>query len=498
MIVKFLGSLSIGFLAGVLLHSLLDTTPFSLGFIITLIVVGVIFCTIFPYKKIVIIGVFIIGTAFGVLRFSVHINEQASTSLDLFAENETHISLYGEIINDPIHYLSYTELVVQIHYLSSEFMSPVPLDTRILVKTDIYSDYEYGQKILISGVVEKPTSFVTETNREFDYQSYLAKDQVFYTMRFAETKILNAGTATIQRSLYRLKHFFLERSYRLIPEPESGLLAGILFGEKNGLSDEGKEKFRIVGLMHIVVLSGYNVSLVIQLMLKTLIFLPIRIRALFALLGIISFALLVGAGPTVIRASVMAMFIVVAEMMSVQYRITRALYIAGYIMVLMNPRILYFDISFQLSFLATYGLIVLTPWLQSKLSFLPKIFAIQESAIATIAAQIMVLPLLLYQIGEFSLVSPLVNILVLFAVPYAMFFGFIASIIGNVLAPIGMILGLITTYLLRYQLVVVDFFAYFSFSSITVPAFHWVFMLFGYIGIYFWIRNTSTYMELNE
>jgi competence protein ComEC len=436
-------------------------------------------------NKIILVSIFFLGCAFGLLRFTVQIDEQASTVLDIFAHEQEAISIHGEIMSDPIKYLSYTEMILDVDYLSSNFIEPFPVETRVLVKTDIYSNYEYGQKILVSGKIEKPTSFITDTNRVFDYQAYLAKDQIYYTMSFAEAEILGIGNPSIKRSLFQLKHFFLDRIYRLIPEPESGLLSGILFGEKSGLDDDWEDKFRIVGLMHIVVLSGYNVSLVIQLILKTLTFLPLRIRSLLAIVGIICFALLVGAGPTVIRASVMALFIVLAQMISVKYNITRALSIAGIIMILINPRILYFDISFQLSFLATYGLIVLTPWLSQKFKFLPHMFAIRESAIATIAAQIMVLPILIYHIGEFSLISPIVNILVLFAVPYAMFFGFITALVGPWVSVLGISLGVITTYLLRYQLWIVDLFSRVPFASIEIPKFHWLLVVVMY-GVIFW------------
>lgn len=495
MIVKFLGAISGGFISGILIHSIFYQTAISSTLIIALVTIGIICLLIFRNKKILLLSIFMLGVAFGLLRFAVQIDEQSSTVLDIFADKEQVVELHGKIINDPIRYISYTELVVDIDYIASDFSEPLPIKTRVLVKTDIYSDYEYGQKILVAGKPEKPGSFATETGRIFDYQSYLAKDQIFYTMSFADSEILDSGDSSIQRSLFRLKHFFLDRIYRLIREPESGLLTGILFGEKSGLGNDWEGKFRIVGLMHIIVLSGYNVSLVIQLMLKTLIVLPLRIRALLAILGIAGFALLVGAGPTVIRASVMAVFIVIAEMMSVKYNITRALYVAGVVMILINPRILYFDISFQLSFLATYGLIVLTPWLTEKFKFLPHIFAIRESAVATIAAQIMVLPILLYHIGEFSVISPVVNVLVLFAVPYAMFFGFITALIGPVVGILGQALGLITTYLLQYQLWIVDIFAGFQYSSIHVPVFHWMFVIMAYVGIYFWVKKTSLSMK---
>ena len=450
--VRFFSSLALGFLCGVLIHSIFFSEPVSYILILILFATGIICFFISHHLKIIIIGFFIIGCSFGLLRFAVNINQEQSHILDIFSDEHEPVMVHGKIISEPIDTIVYTQFIVKTDQLITHGKLTLPLETQILVRTDIYTDYEYGQEVVVEGALQKPESFITDTDRIFDYESYLAKDEVYYIMSYAETMIFEEGEGSIQRSLYSLKQKFLDQIYRFIPEPESGLLAGILFGQKSALDDDWEDKFRIVGLMHIVVLSGYNVSLVIQIFTKLLAFLPQNIRALLAVLGISGFALLVGAGPTVIRASIMAVFIVLADVLGARYHITRALFIAGIIMIIWNPMILYFDISFQLSFLATYGLIVLSPTIEKWLTFLPKVFAIRDSAVATISAQIMVLPIIVYSIGEFSLISPVVNVLVLFFVPIAMLSGFVTAVLGmsiSVLAPVS---AFVTTYLLKYQL----------------------------------------------
>jgi len=464
--------------------------PISLFVVLMLLVIGMSIIWI-PKKWIIYIGISIVGCAFGLLRFSVAINTTGQYQLDLFAANAENILVHGTIIDEPIKKKSYNQFTLKADNLITHGKEVLDIDTSILIKTDTYTDYEYGQEVIVQGVVQKPEAFLTENDRIFDYESYLAKDEIFYTMSFAEASIFEPGSPSLQRSLYRLKNNFLNSIYRFIPEPESGLLSGILFGQKSALGEDLEDKFRIVGLMHIVVLSGYNVSLVIQVFMKILHFLPRSVRAIGAVLSICGFALLVGAGPTVIRASIMAVFIVLADIVYARYNITRALFIAGIIMIIWNPMILYFDISFQLSFLATYGLIQCAPYLEKKFSFLPKFLSIRSSATATIAAQIMVLPLLIYSIGEFSLISPIVNVLVLFAVPVAMLMGFITAIVGIGLPIVAPIFAIITTLLLKYQLWIVDVFARIPFSYIKIPAFHWVFMIIMYLGIFWWIHQIS-------
>ena len=158
-------------------------------------------------------------------------------------------------------------------------------------------------------------------------------------------------------------------------------------------------------------------------------------------------------------------------------------------MVMWNPMILYFDISFQLSFLATYGLIVLSPKIEQWLHFLPKFLAFRDSAVATISAQIMVLPLIVYSIGELSLISPVVNVMVLFAVPVAMLTGFITALLGLLISFLAPVFGFVTSYLLNYQLWVVEVFANLPFSHLTIPPFHWIITLGLYGCIFWWIRK---------
>lgn len=489
MLVKILGFGILGFLGGVIFHSIFFSLPFTTLGIASIFLTALFLLVFFRKFWIIVVAFFLLGLGFGVLRYSVSIDITKPVILDIFVQQEERLNITGTIVSEPIVGESYTEFIVKTDALVTH-EHQLPINTNILVKTDTYTYYEYNDTVRIKGLVDKPEAFLTDTDRIFDYASYLGKDGVYYTMSYAETSILGKGRGFI-RSLYSLKHRFLEKIYRIIPEPESGLLAGILFGQKDSLSESYEDQFRRVGLTHIVVLSGYNIALVIQLLLKILAFLPIKIRSAVAVLGIAAFALLVGGGPTVIRASIMAVFIVVADILGTQYNIKRALVIAAVVMVLINPKILYFDISFQLSFLATYGLIAFSPWLENKFFSLPKTFAIRDSAVATIAAQIMVTPLILYRIGELSLISPLVNVLVLFAVPLAMLLGFSTAVVSFVSLTLTSITGILTTYLLRYQLWIVDMFSSLSFASIVIPPFSFIFLIIMYLLIFWWIHRIN-------
>jgi competence protein ComEC len=438
----------------------------------------------------------VLGIVVACVRFQMVDSHHSQYPLDRFVDEQQQVELVGYIDSSPEPKSYLTSFILNTECLMAAG-SCLPVSTRIRISTDSYGAYNLGDRVSVSVIPKKPEAFETETGRIFDYQKYLYKDNVQYIGSYASVQKIGGIENTLQRQLFLLKERFLEKMYRVVPRPESGLLAGVLFGEKTALDAEYEERFRTVGLMHIIVLSGYNVSLVIYGVMFLLRFLPLYVRSILAVVGIVAFAILVGAGPTVIRASIMALLIVLAKVLGRKYNIERSLLLAGFLMVAWNPLILVFDISFQLSFLATYGLIVFTPILKPYLRKIPEAFALRESLGATIAAQIFVLPLLLYAIGEFSLVSVIVNMLVLWAVPVAMLFGFLVSLVS--FAPvIQMLFGFVATVFLRYILVVVDVFEGFPLALITFPPFHWVWLLFLYGLLWLWLRHLRAQIRQGE
>ena len=172
--------------------------------------------------------------------------------------------------------------------------------------------------------------------------------------------------------------------------------------------------------------------------------------------GIIAlFTVMVGASPSIVRASVMGVLVLLAAKEGRRYQGPNALTFAGAVMVLHNPAILRFDVAFQLSFLATAGLLFVAPRLEPKFQFLPELFSFRNNMVTTIAAQITVLPLLLYHFSAVSLVSPLSNILILSFMPLTMFFGFLGGLIGMVWVSAGIIAGGLVYALISYHIFVV-------------------------------------------
>jgi competence protein ComEC len=312
--------------------------------------------------------------------------------------------------------------------------------TRVLVFTDRFTDVAYGDEVVVEGKLKKPEAFETDSDRTFDYPHYLLAHGITHQVSFPHITVLSHDNGNpVVASLISLKHFLLSGMQKALPEPESALLAGLLLGEKQSLGEKVTESFRNAGVVHIIVLSGYNVALVINAVLFIAqSFLP-RVAALStAGVAIVAFVIMTGASETTIRASIMALIVLLARFLHRPTDGIRILLIAAAGMALFNPYLVLFDLSYQLSILATLGLILFSDKIAKRIPAIPETLGLREIVSTTIATQITVLPLLILSVGQVSIVSLISNVLVLPAVPLAMLVGFISAL----LAPFLFILSL--------------------------------------------------------
>jgi len=342
---------------------------------------------------------------------------------------------------------------------------------KIRIAADRFGNWRYGDRIMARGTLLRPEKFEGAPGKFFDYPGYLSARGIYFEIKRATVSLASRGEGNpVLSALYSFKEKFLGNLSRVIPEPEQSLLAGIIVGAKESLGKDLLDDFRKVGLIHIVVLSGYNVTIVADSIVKFFSFLPRAYGSVLASSGIIFFAALVGGGATVIRASIMALLVVFARYLGRIYDVTTALVLAGFIMLIQNPKILVFDPSFQLSFLATVGLIYFSPFVERYVRFLPERFGARDIARATLATQIFVTPFLVYLTGSVSLVSLPANIISLAVVPSIMFLGFLGGALGFISHVLVIPFGYIATAFLSYILFVTEKFSALPFASYTLPS----------------------------
>ncbi len=352
-------------------------------------------------------------------------------------------------------------------------------DLQIRMKADLYPRFQYGDSVVFEGKISAPFNFKSSNGRAFDYEGYLAKDDIYYEIKSATVQVRETlQKNSLASALFTLKRGFVANLEYALGEPHAALAAGLVVGEKSALGSNLLDDFRTVGLIHIVVLSGYNITIVADALRRMLSFLPRFWGIIIGAIGIALFGILVGGGATVVRSCFMAALALSADLIRRTYSVHRALFLAGLIMLIENPNILLHDPSFQLSFLATLGLVVLAKPIEDRLSFVPEKFGIRGIVATTFATQVFVSPYILYMMGDLSIIGLVVNILVLPIIPLTMLFVFLTGAIGFIVPMISTHMGWITHILLSYELFMVEKFAQFPYAKISVPSFSgWIVLL---------------------
>ncbi len=237
-----------------------------------------------------------------------------------------------------------------------------------------------------------------------------------------------------------IKKKFLTTLNELFISPASGLLSGIIIGDTSNLDSGLLDIFRAVGLIHIVVLSGYNITLVANFFVRMFAPLGYYRRLITAMISLIFFILIVGISPTAMRAGIMALCAFAARYYIRPYIVTRGIGIALFVMVWMSPYSLLFDLSLQLSFLATIGIVYVFPLISEHYEHLAE-NTFGEILLQTIAVNMLTLPIIIYQMGTFSPISFPINIVVLVFVPWLTVGGFAAVFIGTIFIPLGKVIA---------------------------------------------------------
>lgn len=317
-----------------------------------------------------------------------------------------------------------------------------------------------------------------------EYKNIVFGDFVAVTGNLVDKKLVAKSVQIVPKrgfegALTQLRLKLNNQIKENLPSPQSELLTGVVLGIKSDLDPKFKQNLINTGTLHVVVVSGYNIALVAGLV-SSLSFLIGRKKAnILAIGSIVIYTLLVGASAPTLRAALMGTLTLTATLMGRQALSVYLLFLTGYLLLLVNPRNLV-DISFQLTFLATLGLIMFTKRLSNLLSKLTKV--LREPLATTLAAQSLVTPLIVFYFGNLSLIAPLVNVLVLWSVPTITLIGFTYLAVGQINTLLASVLGYLLLLPLTFFVKVVEFFGQLNLLVFQLDEGNW-FILLGYLSL---------------
>jgi len=453
-----------GFATGVLLRSFLEINFYTALFFgtiaLAILILSIFYSRVLPANAFgirrwqagnsIIYSIFIIFLALGVFRF--HVSDKPAPEIP-------DTSFTGIVAAEPDIRENNQKLTVDIGA------------TEVLVTTNFAEEFKYGDKISFQGGLKRPENFLTDTGKVFDYINYLRKDGITHLANYPDIEIVSRGHGNpLREFLFAIKGKLLGAMNLAIAPPESLLMGGLILGERSAFSEGMRQNLVATGTIHIVALSGYNVTIVAEWFMKLFSFLPKTFGIGAGIFAIIIFVLMTGGISTAVRAGIMASLALFARATGRSAAAGRALLLAGVAMILWNPLLLVFDVSFQLSFIATVAVIFFAPRVEKYFHWVPW-RALRDVVSVTGAAYIFVLPFILYKMGNLSLVAIPANILILLFIPFTMGLGFFTALFGALWYPISVPLGFISSIFLKYELAVVDFFAGLPFASFAMPNF---------------------------
>ena len=344
----------------------------------------------------------------------------------------------------------------------------VPARGLLMAETQTGGDeWRYGDRLEMRGRLETPPA----AEEGFSYREYLRRLGVLSQMRYAQVEIVARGQGQpLLQATDTLRRKALEAVFQIFPDPEASLLAGILLGVDEAIPPRVAEAFQATGTAHIIAISGFNMTIISGLLAG--LFgraLGKRKGAVGAALGIAAYTALVGAGASVVRAAIMGGLSLFARQVGRQQDGLNSLAFTAAVMTLVNPQSPW-DVGFQLSFMATLGLVLYAGPLQAAFARaaqrrLPLATAqrlagpVGEYFLFTLAAQITTLPVTVYHFQRLSPVSLVANPAVLPAQPAVMILGGIATMVGMVSLPIGRAAAWLAWPFTAYTIRAVELFA---------------------------------------
>jgi len=365
--------------------------------------------------------------------------------------------LIGVISSDP-----------EVRAKSQKFIFISESNEKIIVFANRYINLNYGDNIEINGNIEKPEVF-----NNFDYPAFLSRQGIFYVSYYPNIILLpELGTKTIKfgflHLIYNIKNNMRYSVNKYLPEPNASLILATTLGDDFGLDSELNIGLVKSGLRHIVAVSGLHMTIILGVLFLFFIILGLKrnYATIVALMFLLFYVVLTGMPFSAIRASIMGGILFLGFLIGRPSNTINALIISA-IAIILWQNTAWQEISFQLSFLAILGILLFFSFFQNifkKISKIPK-FSIDILSI-TMAVLILIWPILSYNFGEFSIIAPISNVLVLPILPILMILGFLVMVFGIFFAPLAIFFSWFLWLVSEWIIFVAEFLGNFPGASI--------------------------------
>jgi len=405
------------------------------------------------------------------------------------------VTLEGVVVGEPDVRETYTNLRLRAERLILPDEEEVKVKGLALVKVGRYPAFAYGDRLLVSGLLEAPPEW-----SDFSYRDYLARQGIHSLVRDARAVRLGGGEGSpLYAALLAFKRRAQAAINAILHESASSLLSGILLGVESGIPADLMEDFSATGTTHIIAISGFNITIISGIFAGLSRRLVGRRHATWvAIGGVVVYTIFVGASAAVVRAAIMGTLYLLGKHVGRATFAPASLAGAAILMTALNPFTLW-DVGFQLSLAATIGLVLYTePLERGAVRLLSRLTSREqarravgwasEALLVTLAAQITTTPIILYTFHRLSPVTLLTNLLILPAQPSVMIYGGLATLAGLVWLPAGRVLGWVAWLFLTYTIETVRLTARVPYAWVDLGrvAGWTVWAFYGLLGVLTW------------
>ena len=462
-----------------------------------------ILCLILPIPRILKITIIlIISIFFGIWHYQSSLPKIDENHVGFYVDNGGEYVIEGIVDSEPAEGDSSLKLQISNNKLQindkSQNSNFKQVGGKILLTIPKYYEVGYGDEVRFSAKLAKPSTYET-----FDYEAYLARFGVYAIAKGVDGfEVVGNRRDAIYRVyglLYKIKNHFSSTIQKIYPEPHGSFMLGILIGAKSSLPDWLLNIFQIIGITHIIAISGYNITILAKVAEKTLGKIG-RKYIFWGVLGmIVSFVIMTGAQASIVRAGIMGGLLVYAGFIGRKSNAVNLLVLAGAVMIFLNPLILRNDVGFQLSFLATLGLVYISPIFEKWFAKISEFFRVMLSA--TLSAQVLTLPIIISSFGRLSLISPVANVIILGLIPLSMFLGFLSGGLGMLWLPLGKIVGFLGFIVLDVIIKISELLSRVPYASLELKVNNWViwgiyYLIVGLL-VFFWYRRNKFQITRN-
>lgn len=422
---------------GISLARILNIPVFYLSILLISLLVGLLVLYLTSRER--LLACLLIAALVLTGSLSYHLSTRWFPSHHITSYLNRDILLQGRVLNEPTKGSEYGTFLCQCERILLRGKG-VRGSGKVLVRWRMPGEaVGYGDVVRMRGKLNEPRGF--SNPRGFDHQDYLARRGIYgvFWVEDGDLKVIakSSGNPLLSQVIFPIKGYVRRNIENTLGGDPGGLLKGLLLGERKALSQQVEDIFANTGVIHVLAVSGLHVGIVVSILflLLRLFRLPLRLALVCVSALLPLYAFMTGLRPSVIRATVMAVSLLIGWMLERETDPLNILGFAGLLILLFNPQSL-FDVGFQLSFAATASILYLYPklhpllfgWLGKRRHFWSRYVA--SPFTVSVSAQLGVIPLLAYYFFTIPVVPVLANLIIVPLVGAAISLGFASSLAG--------------------------------------------------------------------